>query len=585
MSSDRDLRLERDHEARRLAQSEFGRPLMVVAGAGTGKTSLLVTRAVAWLVGEGWRRHEEAGRGPDEVARRVVERVVAITFTEAAAAEMAERVVGALEALSRSESPVGWLEAEGTAPRDETAGRARRLLDEVHRLRVQTIHAFCQALLAEHPLEAGLHPRLEVDADLSRVEAMVDELVEGALRSLAAAGAGDEDWRRLAERGLGPAEVADGLRALVAAGVDPADLAGDPFAPEAAAAIGDRLRAAVAAFESAGGGPLERVKARRTASAAGALLALGRALEGLAPATFDGLAALAAEVDRGDLSRLQDWARGRFNQTERCRIRDTAAELAAAAAAAHSELRGLCGLDREGHLAARRTLAPLLSEVRRAMAVRGLLTYDDLLTGAARLLQVEPSVRRRLRASIDQLLVDEFQDTDAVQCRIVDGLALGDGPRPGLFVVGDPKQSIYGFRRADLAAYDDFRDRLAAAGGEELVLGRNFRSVQPILDEVERVVAPVMGEARGLQPAFEPLEATEERARSSGFDHPPWTAVEHWVCWPAEGGGPPAPPGRGLEAALRLEAETVARDLVRLHEEAAMPWGDAALLLRSTTRQ
>ena len=106
MTDDRNLALEADAEARRLAQTEFSTPLVIEAGAGTGKTALLVARVVAWCVGPGWARHEDRNE-PEASARKVLERVVAITFTEAAAAEMAERVAQAFSDLAVGTVPVG----------------------------------------------------------------------------------------------------------------------------------------------------------------------------------------------------------------------------------------------------------------------------------------------------------------------------------------------------------------------------------------------------------------------------------------------------------------------------------------------
>jgi len=163
-------RVAADQANRRLAQSEFERSVVVVAGAGTGKTALLVSRVVVWCVGPGWDRHagDEADR--DSVARRVIERVVAITFTEAAAAEMARKIGTALIELAGGDNPIGWAPEPGLLPadEDEIQARARALSDESHRLVVSTIHAFCQRLLSTYPLEAGLHPSFEVDPRASR---------------------------------------------------------------------------------------------------------------------------------------------------------------------------------------------------------------------------------------------------------------------------------------------------------------------------------------------------------------------------------------------------------------------------------
>ena len=98
-----------DARARSLAQTEFARPVALEAGAGTGKTAALVARVVAWCLGPGWSRAVAADpdAAPERVAARVLRRVVAITFGEAAAAEMAERVGAALSALEAGHVPVG----------------------------------------------------------------------------------------------------------------------------------------------------------------------------------------------------------------------------------------------------------------------------------------------------------------------------------------------------------------------------------------------------------------------------------------------------------------------------------------------
>jgi ATP-dependent helicase/nuclease subunit A len=232
--------------------------------------------------------------------------------------------------------------------------------------------------------------------------------------------------------------------------------------------------------------------------------------------------------------------------------------------------------------AARRALAPLLAGVQRELRSRGIATFDSLLTGAEALLAGHSEVRSRVRRSIDQLLVDEFQDTDSVQCEILRWIAL-DGPReerPGLFLVGDPKQSIYGWRSADLRAYEGFVELVRRHGGEVMPLVENFRSVPAILAEVARVIAPVMVYSSGLQPAFEPLLACERRRAAAEFRHGDRAPVEHWVSWKKEENG-----GRGRTAAVEtaeLEAAALAADIRCLHRDRAVPWKEIAVLLRST---
>jgi ATP-dependent exoDNAse (exonuclease V) beta subunit len=157
---------EADRSTRERAQTVFDRPLVVEAGAGTGKTGILVGRLVAWSLGPGWERAAARLRdAPDRVAAEVLARIAAITFTEAAAAEMAQRAGEALAAIEAGHVPVGVREDALPPDRDLRRARARELLGALDHLVVRTIHAFCRRLLARYPLEAGLHPGFQVDAD------------------------------------------------------------------------------------------------------------------------------------------------------------------------------------------------------------------------------------------------------------------------------------------------------------------------------------------------------------------------------------------------------------------------------------
>ncbi len=99
------------------------------------------------------------------------------------------------------------------------------------------------------------------------------------------------------------------------------------------------------------------------------------------------------------------------------------------------------------------------------------------------------------------------------------------------------------------------------------------------------MVAPVMHREPGFQPAFEALEATGSRVDSPGFDHPPWSAVEHWVCWHPDEDGVLRPDKQKTGPTTTLEARAIAADIRRLHDEAGVRFGDVAVLLRATTAQ
>ena len=241
--------------------------------------------------------------------------------------------------------------------------------------------------------------------------------------------------------------------------------------------------------------------------------------------------------------RLGCWARGRFTNAETDALGDVQDNLAATAAELAPLLDHAARIDLELLTAARAALGPLLARVEHERVARGIVTFHDLLARAADLLRRRPDVRSRARRRIDQLMVDEFQDTDWLQCEVVRWLAL-DGPpaeRPGLFLVGDPKQSIYGWRNADLASYDAFLTGVREAGGEVHPLIENFRSVPAILAEVERAIEPVMEEARGLQPRFERLLPCDRRRDDPGFTAGGRAPVEYWVAWPDTGGGGAGP--------------------------------------------
>jgi ATP-dependent helicase/nuclease subunit A len=591
--TDSDLRAA-DRAARRAAQTRFGPPLVLQAGAGTGKTTTLISRLLAWTLGPGWERAvrrlaelADSGRreepAPERIAAEALGRVVAITFTEAAAAEMAGRAARELSVLAAGGAAPSWLDASALPPSEERRRRAQALLGTLDHLAVRTIHAFCRGLLADHPLEAGVHPELTVDADGHLVEEVVRETVEDSLRQ-GYGDPGDPHLLALAARGFGPQEVVEALTALLNDELPAAYLDEDPLRPETVGAFRARLAAACRAVHELiagrpGPGRLKNLKKIEQ----GLAILIAR-LEDPGEIPPAALAAWRAELLPDNLvHHLEGWAGG-LKKTEAELLGDVETELAAAARRLAGILAHVAELDPELLDHGRQALRPLLARVETELRSRGITSFDFLLTGAESLLARHPEVRRRVRRRIDQLLVDEFQDTDRTQCEILRWLTL-DGPadeRPGLFLVGDPKQSIYGWRNADLRAYDGFVGLVRAAGGEVMSLAESFRSVPAVLDEVARVVAPVMREEAGVQPPFEPLFPCERRREDPGFRRggaAGWAPVEHWVSWQRgeERGAWRTPP---VDAA-HIEAAALAADLRALHAEHGVAWREMAVLLRA----
>jgi ATP-dependent helicase/nuclease subunit A len=590
-----DLRSE-DRAARHAAQTRFDVPLVLQAGAGTGKTTTLIGRLLAWTLGEGWERaarrlaERSTGKprdeGPDRVAAEALGRVVAITFTEAAAAEMAGRAARELASLAAGHPAPDWLEVSLLPPDPERSRRARALLGTLDHLAVRTIHAFCRGLLADHPMEARIHPDLVIDADGHLVDEAVREAVEDALRD-GYGDPGNPHLVTLAIRGFGPPEIVEALTAFLQAGLPATVLNEDPYRPEALAGFRHRL---IAACEGVHGLIAPRLrKGARAPNATKIADALGVLLDRLgdARAPLTALKTWFTDLLPENLvDHLKNWRRSSLGATEATLFGEAAGELKLAAAALVQLHGQLADFDPELMEHGRRALIPLLGRIERQLRSHGIATFDFLLAGAEALLADQPEVRRQVRRRIDQLLVDEFQDTDRIQCDLLRWIAL-DGPvaeRPGLFLVGDPKQSIYGWRNADLRAYDGFVALVREAGGEVMSLALNFRSAPVILEEVARVIGPVMAAREGVQPPFEPLLACDRRLDDPGFlrDGGPtgpaagWAPVEHWVSWKHQ----EEPWTTPIIEATEIEAAALADDVRALHERHRVAWSEIAVLLR-----
>jgi len=595
--------LHMDEEARKAARSVFDRPVVLEAGAGTGKTAALIARVMHWCLGPGWEkarrdieeRGKDAGtdRGvePEAIAARVLERVTAITFTERAAAEMAERVAAALAGVLDNSEAI-WLHLEDLKLEvEEKRRRASAMLTSLDRLVVGTIHAFCRRLLAAHPLEAGVHPSFEVDAEGTAVQHTAEEVLSDRLRR-AYGDPGDPDLLALARLGYGPPHIAEALEGFVHRGVPPEALAGAPYPQTKVADARDRLLIQVRRVLGIIREPIAGAKGGRLDKAREALQAMEALEQGLpgVRTAEDLVVCVTADDLKAALGRLGKWANEEFIKSESF-LKERKGELGPACKDLCALVSFLQKLDPEIMIPACRALCSLLTEVHLRMRTRGVETFDALLRHARDLLERSPEVLGRIRRPMDQLLVDEFQDTDPVQCRIVDWIAL-QGPRaerPGLFLVGDPKQSIYGWRDADLAAYHAFVRKVLEAGGEKHTLYVNFRSVPAILDEVERIAAPVMEEEEGVQPPFEPLLACDDLREEAGLRYRGRRPVEHWVSWDREQQEGEAEnkvgPKTRADRAREIEAAAVARDLLDLRMNFGVDWKRSAILMRTTTAQ
>ena len=596
-----------DRVARRAAQTEFERHLVVEAGAGTGKTTTLVARTLLWCLGPGWdsarqdlsKTNQQQVAPVEEptrarIARKTLEGIVAITFTDKAANEMASRIGAALADLGGgAESPFPGLDL-GLLPQQvqaqEVIDRALSLLDNLDRLSVRTFHSFCRNLLAKYPLEAGLHPDLKVDADETILDDVVHRVVERALRASYASGE-LTPLTELVLSGVDPSEIAETLRRLIAQGLTADLLLRDPWSSDNLETFRLRLLRLLKAVQReipSGFSELKKTRIPQEVS-----VAIESAIEATSSCTnldltsFTSLVELLTFEWKDSLvRRLQNWGRCEYLQSELQDLPDPSTLSVASLDLAHL-LVHIGRLNPARLDLGRQALQPLLKQVEHEMRSAGVATFHSLVFEAYELLRRHSKIAARERRSIRQLLVDESQDSDTLQCDMIRILALAppSSHRPTLFMVGDPKQSIYGWRDADLEAYSELVSDIVAADGERYALVQNFRSAPPILDEVERVTRPIMLPQPGLQPPFKALVPSEELRDHPGFVTADWAPVEFWVSW--------QPPSSRTQKhrsktpvgqAASMEAEAVAADLVKLRHETSVEWKDVGILIRSANR-
>ncbi len=485
----------------------------VAASAGTGKTTVLTERLLRLMLD-----------GTDPA------RILCLTFTRAAAAEMANRLDEKLAQWATAderELAEALVNLTGSWPDEPTLTRARRLfalvLDTPGGIKISTIHAFCQTLLRRFPLEAGIAPEFTVIEERGAGELLADatqRVILAARRGLdpelsealavVAEHTGEERFgelmqslaaeRRKLQLALAPGHEALRARLSTALGL--------PAALKVDAAL--RLEDLVADFCASQNGDEAALRAALPHLAAGAPtdrqtgLAISRWWDtppDHRPSLLDAYLSVYLTTERKIRTRLV---------TNGAAARACAAGIDAAAALAAEAARALRFVEAraalvtcEASCALARLGEALLTEYAAAKRLRGVLDFDDLVSHARDLVHrpdIAPWVLFKLDGGLDHILIDEGQDTNPEQWEIVAALAeeffAGDGARAAIrtvFVVGDIKQSIFSFQRADPQAFLEmrrhFRERVNAARQRwsELPLATSFRSTTPVLQAVDAI--------------------------------------------------------------------------------------------------
>jgi ATP-dependent helicase/nuclease subunit A len=476
----------------------------VVAGAGTGKTHMLAERYAHHLL--------EDGLSPLEV--------VAVTFTELAADELRSRIRGRVrEALADPEEALAELEAA----------------------QISTIHALCARICREHPEEAEVTPDFGILDEVGslawtadKLQDAVDQLPEKHFLALPyslmqdvleallsdpiaadrALGVGPESWEELACRARKEA-----LKEFLE----------DPVVSE--------CRQTLSFYQGAPGDLMEEARA-------GALTSLeelysddevSEALEALCGISLKGGGK--KRWGEGKLETVKDALKA---LRDRARVERRHGIVTLKLGPADERLKEVLPVVREAFKGA----GAFISEAKRRSRI---LDFSDLEVHALKALEHE-EVREYYQRRWQAFLVDEFQDTNPVQAVLLD--LLTEDEDAALTIVGDEKQSIYGFRRADVAVFRRFRDRILARGGSEVILSRTFRSHTGLVGKVNAVFSSVLGD----------LHQNLEADRTEAPHEPP-----HLQAYAMEAGGKV-----GKAQLQRAEAALIAR-MVREMVDRGLP--------------
>jgi len=473
-----------DREQREAIRTALDDTLVVEAAAGTGKTSELVERMIAVIA----------------AGKTTIDRLVGVTFTEKAAGELKLRLRSELE------------KARSVEVDPAIHNRLQQALAHLEEARLSTIHSFCADLLMERPVEAGIDPKFELltEAESLRLyrevwrawfENNLDHLPEGTRRflrrkirgspteALISAGWELSKWRDYSAKWRHPEfdrnasidRLVDKLHAFAQMTEDPSDPGNNLFRDTAACrSLSDNLRMA----------------------------------EKIRPRDYDGIEATLVSIATSQPHKsFREPRKGKARYNEQIK-RDEILKAHAELIAEIGEFARKSGADLAAFL--QEELGQTVAEYQQQKNRAGNLDFLDLLVRARDLLARSASVRAHFQDRFTHIFVDEFQDTDPLQAEILVLLSANNAeasnwrtvePVPGkLFIVGDPKQAIYRFRRADVGTYEQVKRLLLQNGARLVQLTTSFRSLPSIQAMINRAFTPHMdGNPETLQASYVPL--------------------------------------------------------------------------------
>ena len=489
-----------DTFARQRAIATFDHNLVVTAGAGTGKTTLLVDRLVQLLL-----------RNPEPLK---ITEIVALTFTNKAANEIKLRLRERLQSYlavkldlepsndieSKTHLEIGSLIDRYQLSKDELDARVHDALRNMERSDIGTIHSFAATLLRLYPLEAGIDPQFQED-DGKQFERIFDEQWDLWLdQELALTGSHSNDWRNPLRK-LTLDHVKALAKSLCSETVELQRSKPNSTDTEVFKFLEPWLKN----LESKAAALIETyTEDRQNEKLVGAALAVIREFRQRGGIFGNGTGEARSLVTEKSINKdLQGWSE--IDAVEAQQL----VRIAKSLGQVDAKLTDLLW----------KLLVPFVEKFRECFIREGFVSFDGLLLRARNLVRDRPHVREELKRQFRAILIDEFQDTDPIQYEILLYLSekMGHSAKEWrnvkltagkVFVVGDPKQSIYAFRRADIEAYLEVVEKLIKAqDGIECQLTTNFRSHADIIDVVNGVFECLIRPRDGVQPPYIPINS------------------------------------------------------------------------------
>lgn len=487
-----------DKEERRAAVMPGNRNIIVEAGAGTGKTRLLACRICHLLLGKELK----------------IDEIVAITFTEKAAAEIKQSVMNILKVISQvltSQEEDEYLK-DCAQYLQQLFGKEKKRLNEliqqnfelIERSQISTIHSFAFQILKAYPLQAGLAPEMGIDTGF-----MGDYIFNKNWATFLEEELSLENPRRILWEKLLEEATLEELKSFAKMLMEPYfDYCSFESSP---AQFKSFISGQIAIIKNLIAANVSPKKGKRKIEnlLEQAIMRLSELLANFSSLNKDDLLKLPAQEEISK-PKASDFAKGWEDKTEQIfasNFIDLANSLTP---------KKLYLLNRAYVL-----FRSLAQKVKQQILKQNLVSYNQLIYFALELVKSNGEVRRELKKRYKSLMVDEFQDTDMAQGQLMLFLAEKEGAfasnwqevilEPGkLFVVGDPKQSIYRFRGANISAYQKFLELMQKQQARICYLTTNFRSQGKIIDFVNKWGKNAIKEQILIQPRYIELEKGEK---------------------------------------------------------------------------